>query len=332
MKTQGSRLLQVTSRRAVALSIRTVSRSAPVSGCLAKEGPNPLPPCTWSLPAAERSLQRLPLHQSSLFSRCQGLVQPLRSGVAAGEGLRHAGSLHEAEVPRAARAVSVPSGAAALQPGAGPSRGHVEGHKRHSMGPVGHGDIPFEPGDSQVCTNVGSSPELFPFPLVRGHLDSTESIPQLLPSPLLTPTPTLERGGWIRGEPEAPEAVLEPWGRLGEALLLLLDPIPPSAGRATEAPVAGAGPCAPGERCAPGTSRGAELRPGSCGQKGRREQPPAAPQNRRQRHCWRNGGEDFIEGCFRTCFNGTVEMQVTSSGSCWGENPDFFLFCFSFGT
>lgn len=259
MKTQGSRLLQVTSRRAVALSIRTVSRSAPVSGCSAKEGPNPLPPCTWSLPAAERSLQRLPLHQSSLFSRCQGLVQPLRSGVTAGEGLRHAGSLHEAEVPRAARAVSVPSGAAALQPGAGSSRGHVEGHKHHSMGPVGHGDIPFEPGDSQVCTNVGSSPELFPFPLVRGHLDSTESIPQLLPSPLLTPTPTLERGGWIRGEPEAPEAVLEPWGRLGEALLLLLDPIPPSAGRATEAPVAGAGPCAPGERCAPGTSRGAEL-------------------------------------------------------------------------
>lgn len=44
VKTQGSRLLQVTSRRAVALSIRTVSRSAPVSGCLAKEGPNPLPP------------------------------------------------------------------------------------------------------------------------------------------------------------------------------------------------------------------------------------------------------------------------------------------------
>lgn len=45
----------------------------------------------------------------TLLSRRQGPVQPLRSGVAAGKGLRHAGSLHEAEVPRAAGAVSVPS-------------------------------------------------------------------------------------------------------------------------------------------------------------------------------------------------------------------------------
>lgn len=57
MKRQGSRLLQVTSRRAVALSIRTVPSSAPVSGCLPKESLNPLHPCTWSLLAAERSLQ-----------------------------------------------------------------------------------------------------------------------------------------------------------------------------------------------------------------------------------------------------------------------------------
>lgn len=28
------------------------------------------------------------------------------------------------------------------------------------------------------------------------------------------------------------------------------------------------------------------------------------------------------------CFNGTVEMRVTSSGSCWGENPDFFVLLF----
>lgn len=46
------------------------------------------------------------------LSRCQGFVQPLRSGISAGEGLCHAGSLHEAEVPRAARTVSAPGKAA----------------------------------------------------------------------------------------------------------------------------------------------------------------------------------------------------------------------------
>lgn len=49
-----------------------------------------------------------PLPVFSPSSRRQGFVQPLRSGVAEGEGLCHTGSLHEAEVPGAARAVSVP--------------------------------------------------------------------------------------------------------------------------------------------------------------------------------------------------------------------------------
>uniref|UniRef100_A0A669PLS7 Retinoic acid receptor RXR n=1 Tax=Phasianus colchicus TaxID=9054 RepID=A0A669PLS7_PHACC len=88
----------------------------------------------------------------SIFDRREGLVQPLRSGVAAGEGLRHAGSLHEAEVPRAAGAVcqTPPAPASATVhrtevPGAPfllqADRGHPHRHLPHGDAgntPAGH--------------------------------------------------------------------------------------------------------------------------------------------------------------------------------------------------
>lgn len=62
----------------------------------------------------------------SPLTRCQGFVQPLRSGVTEGEGLCHAGSLHEAEIPRAARAVSATSKGKAVPP---PSWREEAGHR-----------------------------------------------------------------------------------------------------------------------------------------------------------------------------------------------------------
>ncbi|XP_021261095.1 retinoic acid receptor RXR-gamma isoform X3 [Numida meleagris] len=89
----------------------------------------------------------------------QGPVQPLGSGVAAGKGLRHAGSLHEAEVPRAAGAVcqtppapasttvhraEVPGAPLLLQA----DRGHPHRHLPHGDAgdtPAGHLRVQFPP-------------------------------------------------------------------------------------------------------------------------------------------------------------------------------------------